>query len=291
MRLVSYLTGEDVRAGVVLGPDVYDVAALLDRRGWDEAPGVSARRLLQNNLGGPAGLGERLAAAAPSWADALVGPLEGLPLAPPVPDPTKVRCVGHNHKDHAAERGPTLPSHPDNFAKFASTLIGPTSPIGGLEVTDQLDFEGELALEIGEPCRNISEEDALDATAGLNDITARNLEHLGTQWLPGKVVDDTTFSGLAHVTLDEMSDPDALDIRTRVDSVVVQNSNTRHLIFWLPTIVSFVSIFLELQPHDVMTTGTPEGIGAKHRPPLWLRSGDLVEEEAAEVSLLHIVVA
>lgn len=294
MRLVSYLTGDGVRAGVVVGPSVFDVAALVDGRGRDEAPGVSVRQLLEDNQGGLAGLGQRLAAAAVSRTDALVGPLDGLPLAPPVPDPAKVLCVGLNYKDHVAETGRALPSKPDIFAKFPSTLIGPTSPIGGLEVTDQLDFEGELALVIGKPCRNISEDDALDAIAGLtvlNDITARNLQYLGTQWLPGKAVDGTTPSGPALVTLDEISDPHALDIQTRVNGTVLQSSNTRHLIFSLPTIVSFVSTFLELKPGDIISTGTPEGIGAKRQPPLWLRSGDVVEVEVAEVGLLHSVVA
>jgi len=197
--------------------------------------------------------------------------------------------VGLNYQDHVAETGRKLPTHPDIFNKFATTLIGPDEDIRCSDVTTQLDYEGELAVVIGRSCRNVTEVDALDSVAGLmvlNDVTARDLQYNGTQFLPGKAVDRSTPCGPMLVTLDEIADPQALDITTRVNGVTVQSSNTKHMIFQIPRIIAYISRFLELSPGDVISTGTPDGIGAKRQPPLWLRPGDVVEVELQNVGLL-----
>jgi acylpyruvate hydrolase len=211
-----------------------------------------------------------------------------------VADPAKVLCVGLNYSDHVGETGRPLPTDPDLFAKFASSLIGPNDRIELSEVTDNLDFEGEMAIVIGTSCSRVSDKDALGHVAGLsvlNDITARDLQYRGTQWLAGKALDDATPFGPAIVTLDEIGDPQTLDITTTVNGTQVQGSNTRSMIFSVAHVVSYISQFLTLMPGDVIATGTPEGIGAKRNPPQWLRPGDIVEVTLERVGTLSNKIA
>ncbi|WP_262700690.1 MULTISPECIES: fumarylacetoacetate hydrolase family protein [Streptomyces] len=218
-----------------------------------------------------------------------VGARSDVHLTTPVPDPAKVLCVGLNYKDHVAETGRALPEHPDVFVKFASTLVGPEDEIQGADVSANLDFEGEVAVVIGRTARQVPEEGALDYVAGLaplNDISARDLQYRGTQWTAGKTVDRSTPWGPALVTLDEIGDPQTLELVTRVNGVELQHSNTRHQIFPIARIISYLSSFLTLEPGDVIATGTPQGIGAKRTPPIWLKPGDTVEVDVERVGVL-----
>ncbi len=294
MKLVSYEFSGSWRPGIVINSTVFDVATLLESAGVaDPRPVPSMSGLLREYGAALPGLSKRLIAAAGENPKAAVGPLETTRLGPPVIDPAKVLCIGLNYNDHVAETGRALPSHPDVFAKFASTLIGPFDEIDCSTITENLDFEGELAVVIGRQCRGVAAEEALDFVAGvmvLNDITARDLQYRGTQWLAGKAVDASTPCGPALVTLDEVGDVQNLDIRTRVNGVQVQSSNTRHMIFPVRDLVSYISFFLTLSPGDIITTGTPQGIGAKRQPPLWLKPGDTVEVELQQVGSLRNVV-
>ncbi|WP_413098430.1 fumarylacetoacetate hydrolase family protein [Streptomyces sp. Inha503] len=223
-----------------------------------------------------------------------VGARSDVHLTTPVPDPAKVLCVGLNYKDHVAETGRALPEHPDVFVKFASTLVGPEDEIQGADVSANLDFEGEVAVVIGRTARQVPEEGALDYVAGLaplNDISARDLQYRGTQWTAGKTVDRSTPWGPALVTLDEIGDPQTLELVTRVNGVELQHSNTRHQIFPIARIISYLSSFLTLEPGDVIATGTPQGIGAKRTPPIWLKPGDTVEVDVERVGVLSNRVA
>ncbi|WP_208905519.1 fumarylacetoacetate hydrolase family protein [Streptomyces melanosporofaciens] len=218
-----------------------------------------------------------------------VGARSDVHLTTPVPDPAKVLCVGLNYKDHVAETGRALPEHPDVFVKFASTLVGPEDEIQGADVSANLDFEGEVAVVIGRTARQVPEEEALGYVAGLaplNDISARDLQYRGTQWTAGKTVDRSTPWGPALVTLDEIGDPQTLELVTRVNGVELQHSNTRHQIFSIARIISYLSSFLTLEPGDVIATGTPQGIGAKRTPPIWLKPGDTVEVDVERVGVL-----
>ncbi|WP_181801112.1 fumarylacetoacetate hydrolase family protein [Streptomyces shenzhenensis] len=290
MRLVSYRSEDQWRAGAVLGSAVYDVDLALTGSGRPGLAPATTRELLRRY--GHA-LDEvdavvRQAAAEPS--SARVGEMTELHLGPPVDDPQKVLCIGLNYNDHVAETGRALPGHPDVFAKFDSTLIGPEDEIHCSHVTDNLDFEGELAVVIGRAGRDVEPGEALDLVAGvmvLNDITARDLQHRGTQWLAGKAVDGSTPCGPALVTLDEVGDPQNLELETRVNGVRMQRSNTKHMIFPIAALVSYASRFLALSPGDVISTGTPEGIGSKRNPPHWLRPGDVVEVEIERVGTLR----
>lgn len=295
MKLVSYDHESGVRAGVLVQDAVFDLERLLTS--WSGAPhGLtrSVREFLEL-------YGDRLADfsavvrdLAPRDEMAWVGERSSVRLVAPVPDPAKVLCVGLNYQDHVAETGRALPEYPDVFAKFASTMVGPEDEIGGSDVSDNLDFEGEVAVVIGRSARGVSSADALAHVAGLavlNDITARDLQYRGTQWLAGKAVDGSTPWGPAIVTLDEVGDPQALELVTRVDGVEMQRSNTKLQIFQIAEIVSYLSGFMTLSPGDVIATGTPQGIGAKRTPPVWLRPGVEVEIEVERVGLLRNQVA
>ncbi|PDT04126.1 5-oxopent-3-ene-1,2,5-tricarboxylate decarboxylase [Rhizobium chutanense] len=291
MKLVTFESAGSWRAGIVIDSSIFDVDALLNGDSATSAPSV--RQLLAEYGGRLAELSARLIAAAKVNPKAVVGPVDKVRLGPPVTDPSKVLCIGLNYNDHVAETGRALPSHPDIFAKFASSLIGPFDEITCSNITPNLDFEGELAIVIGKQCRSVSAEEALDFVAGvtvLNDITARDLQYRGTQWLAGKAVDGSTPVGPALVTLDEVGDIQNLDIRTRVNGEQVQSSNTHLMIFSVRHLVSYISYFLALSPGDMITTGTPQGIGAKRQPPLWLKPGDTVEVELQNVGVLRNVV-
>ena len=286
MKLVSYDVEGRWKPGIALGTTVFDVATLL---GGQNAV-LSTRELLERFGDALPQLSQRLTEAAARMPHAAAGDMATLRLGPPVTDPLKVLCIGLNYNDHVAETGRALPTHPDIFPKFASTLIGPRDDINCTGITQNLDFEGEMAVIIGRKCRHVMEAEALDYVAGLtvlNDITARDLQYRGTQWLAGKSVDGSTPVGPALVTLDESGDPQTLDITTRVNGAQVQSSNTRHMIFPVGHLVAYISFFLELSPGDIITTGTPQGIGAKRQPPLWLKAGDLVEVELQGVGLLR----
>ncbi len=294
MKLVTYESAGSWRAGVVVDSSIFDVATLLKGESGSSAkPVESVRELLREYGRALAELSERLIAASRKNPEAMIGPMEKVRLGPPVNDPSKILCVGLNYNDHVAETGLALPAHPDIFAKFATSLIGPYEEIRCSNVTPNLDFEGELAIVIGQHCRFVAAEDALDFVAGvtvLNDITARDLQYRGTQWLAGKAVDGSTPMGPALVTLDEVGDIQNLDIQTRVNGSQVQSSNTHLMIFSVRQLVSYISHFLALSPGDIISTGTPQGIGAKRQPPLWLKPGDTVEVELENVGILRNIV-
>lgn len=291
MKLVSFESAGSWNAGLLIDTSIFDVSALLHGSGSKQV--LSVRQLLADYGDKLPELATRLTGAVKSNPGARAGSLDELRLGPPIADPAKILCIGLNYNDHVAETGRALPTHPDIFAKFASSLIGPFDEISCSTITDNLDFEGELAIVIGKECRSVPAEQALDFVAGvtvLNDITARDLQYRGTQWLAGKAVDGSTPVGPAIVTLDEIGDIQNLDIRTRVNGQQVQSSNTHLMIFPIRQLVSYISYFLSLSPGDIITTGTPQGIGAKRQPPMWLKPGDTVEVELENVGVLRNVV-
>lgn len=291
MRLVTFCVDDEWAVGAVIDGKIFAVAeALADDTSIGDV--TSMKALLRGNGHRLPDVAEKLERAVAAGLAPRVTFDEAV-LAAPVPDPAKVLCIGLNYRDHVAETGRPLPEYPDVFCKFATAMIGPQDVIGGREVTDQLDFEGELAVVIGRTAKNVSEADALAYVAGatvLNDVTARDLQYRGTQWLMGKAVDATTPSGPALVTLDEVGDLQCLDITTHVEGVQLQSSNTRHMIFPVARIVSYLSQTITLEPGDIIATGTPEGIGAKRTPPIWLQSGDEVRVTLSGVGQLTNIV-
>lgn len=283
MKLVSYRSAAGLRPGVVYGGHVYDVQALLSRSSSRSgAVARTVRELLASFAGDLPGLDAELKQLAGSYPQDAAGDLVDLDLGPAVPDPAKFLCVGLNYKRHVLETGRELPKFPDIFVKFQSSLIGPNDDMVLSHVSDKLDYEGELAVVVGRGGRDIPESSALDHIAGamiVNDTTARDLQFNGTQWTPGKAVDGSTPCGPALVTLDSVGSLDSLTLTTRVNGEQVQHETTDMLIFPVAEIVAYVSRFVELQPGDVISTGTPEGIGSRRTPPRFLVAGDVVEVE------------
>ena len=200
-------------------------------------------------------------------------------LAPVVPRPDKIVCVGVNYRDHIAEMGREVPGHPTYFAKYARALVGPNDEIvlPPAEVSTSIDWECELALVIGRSARNVSGADALAAIAGfcvLNDVSVRDWQRRTTQFLAGKTFEGLTPIGPSLVTSDQVGDGSGLALSTTVNGVVKQESNTSHLVFNAVDIVSDLSRVMTLDPGDVIATGTPGGVGAARTPPEYLKPGD-----------------
>jgi acylpyruvate hydrolase len=200
-------------------------------------------------------------------------------LLPPIPRPGKIICLGLNYSDHAAEAGMDLPVAPELFAKFANSLIGHEMPIKLPKVSEQVDYEAEMAFVIGRHANAVSAAEALDYVAGytiLNDVSVRDYQARTTQWLPGKSVDNTTPIGPWIVTPDEIGDPQNLDIALEIDGEELQSSNTSQMVFGIERTIEFISSVISLDPGDVISTGTPHGVGLVRTPPRWLRAGENV---------------
>ncbi|WP_052665985.1 fumarylacetoacetate hydrolase family protein [Nitriliruptor alkaliphilus] len=205
-------------------------------------------------------------------------------LAPVVPRPGKIICVGLNYAPHIREMGRELPEHPTLFAKFTEALIGPHDPVQLPAVSEALDWEAELALVIGRPVRHADEEAASAAIAGFtvcNDVTIRDWQYRTKQWLQGKTFEATTPLGPFLVTPDELpggTRPE-LAIRTIVGGEKMQEADTSELVFDPVALVTYASTILTLQPGDVIITGTPGGVGHARKPPRYLRDGDVLVTE------------
>jgi len=269
VRLLTFEDTAGPRAGILMGEHVVPVAAL-------DAPAESVRGLLAAlDARGLAALGERAAAASERRV------LADLKLLAPVPDPEKIICLGLNYRDHAAESGHEIPTAPMWFAKFANSLIG-----SGQEIVlpaahpEYVDYEAELAVVIGRAASNVDAATALEHVAGampFNDVSARDLQVQNPLWTSGKAVDTFAPCGPTLVTLDEIDDLHALGLRTRINGELLQEGNTRELIFNVPETIAWLSRTVTLVPGDIIATGTPAGVGAsKNR---FLRDGDTVEVE------------
>ncbi|RCW76768.1 fumarylacetoacetate hydrolase family protein [Saliterribacillus persicus] len=210
-------------------------------------------------------------------------------LHTPIPNPSKIICIGTNYADHVAEMKGEIPEFPVLFAKFNNALIGPEDTIQKAKLTEKLDYEVELAVVIGERATNVAEADAFDYIAGYtigNDISARDLQKRTPQWLQGKSLDKSTPVGPWLVTKDEITDPANLTVRSYVNDELRQSSNTENLIFNIPHLISFISNLITLEPGDIILTGTPDGVGLAMDPPKLLHDGDVVRLEIESIGTL-----
>jgi 2-keto-4-pentenoate hydratase/2-oxohepta-3-ene-1,7-dioic acid hydratase in catechol pathway len=222
--------------------------------------------------------------------DAAPRPLGDVALGAPVPNPSKIICVGLNYYDHASEAGFAAPDEPVLFAKYPNSLIGPDVDIVVPDICSAVDYEAELGLVIGRTAARVSTAHALDYVAGymcLNDVSDRVLQMHGSQWTRGKTVDTFLPAGPWLTTADEIDDPQALDIRCLVNGEVRQAASTRQMIFGLAELVSFISRTITLQPGDLIATGTPEGVGMASNPPRYLNSGDEVVVEIEKLGSIR----
>src|SRR5271169_1348165 len=216
--------------------------------------------------------------------------LNAVRLLPPVPVPPKILCVGLNYDDHLEESGLKKPDYPEIFGRFASSLIAHREPIRRPHESTAVDYEAELAVVIGKPGRRIPEEQALDHVAGyslFNDATVRDFQLRTPQWTMGKNFDATGAFGPWLVTPDAVPPGgQKLRIQGRLNGRVMQDSRTDLLIFSVPTLIEMISVVMSLEPGDVIITGTPGGVGATRKPPVFMQPGDVFEVEIEGMGVL-----
>lgn len=205
--------------------------------------------------------------------------LKSVRLLAPVPRPPKVICIGLNYRDHAIESGMAIPETPVVFTKFPSNVISPGETVILPKNSEKPDYESELAFVIGKGGRHIKKENWLNHVAGytcVNDVSARDWQLQTSQWVMGKAFDTFCPMGPWITTSDEIADPHKLGIKMTINGEVLQNSSTSQLIFDIPTLVAHLSSVFTLEPGDVVSTGTPPGVGLGHKPPRWLKPGDVM---------------
>ena len=217
--------------------------------------------------------------------------LSDVHLNPPLKNINKVICVGKNYADHAREMGGEPPEIPVVFSMFPSAIIGPSDNIVLPKISSQVDYEAELVVVIGKSGRHIPREQAMNHVFGYccgNDISARDWQKgkPGGQWLLGKTFDTFAPLGPFLVTKNEIEDPHQLEVCCRLNGEIMQSSSTSSLIFPIDFLVSHLSKFMTLAPGDLIFTGTPPGVGAGKKPPLFLKPGDTVEVEIENVGVL-----
>ncbi|MBS4193628.1 fumarylacetoacetate hydrolase family protein [Lederbergia citri] len=224
-------------------------------------------------------------------------PLSDITWLAPIPRPTKnIMCVGKNYREHAIEMGSEadIPDHVMVFTKSPTTVIGHNDYIDSHEdITDQLDYEGELAVIIGKMGKKISQQDALDYVFGysiLNDVTARDIQQRHKQFFIGKSLDASCPMGPWIVHKNEISNPNDLHITTKVNGEIRQDSNTEHFIFPVEEVISVLSQGMTLEPGDIIATGTPAGVGKGFKPPRFLKQGDEIEIEIEGIGKLNNIV-
>jgi 2-keto-4-pentenoate hydratase/2-oxohepta-3-ene-1,7-dioic acid hydratase in catechol pathway len=291
MRLVTYELDGNWRAGIIVDDEVVDssVAALAADIDFD-SEWISNRQIIQlseKQLTRFENAAWDVANAHDS--DLVVFPIETARLGPPIPDPDKIICLGLNYKSHAEEAGLEIPKVPILFAKYRNALTGPTSPIVLPKMSQEIDYEAELAVVIGKRGKDISVESALEHVAGymaFHDVSARDLQFRAGQWLSGKSLDTFAPCGPALV-VNEINDPQNLNISARLNGETLQNSNTKHMIFSVAETIAYISQLMTLEPGDIIATGTPEGVGFKRTPPIFLKDGDVVEVEVERIGTLR----
>jgi 2-keto-4-pentenoate hydratase/2-oxohepta-3-ene-1,7-dioic acid hydratase in catechol pathway len=275
MKFASFRVDGRASYGLVTGDGVVDFG----RRFGAEWP--TLRDLLAS--GRMAEVAGRVAGAAADHR------LADLALDPVIPNPDKIVCVGLNYRDHVAETGRTVTEKPVLFARFAGSQVGHGQPLVRPSVSEEFDYEGELAVIIGAPGRHIGEADALSHVAGYsvyNDGSVRDWQRHTSQFLPGKTFAGTGGFGQFLVTSDEIPDPAALHLTTRLNGQFVQDTTTDLMITPIPALIAYISTILPLLPGDVIVSGTPGGVGAKRIPPLWMKPGDTVEVTVSGVGTL-----
>jgi 2-keto-4-pentenoate hydratase/2-oxohepta-3-ene-1,7-dioic acid hydratase in catechol pathway len=277
MRLVSYDAGDGARAGVLEDELVFDAWAALG-----EPHRGSLRELIADGRVDDlrATLGNT---GAPSH------PPGSVALLPPIPDPDKIVCIGLNYGKHAAEGGFEPPASPTIFGKYRNALAPAGATVRLPANSDKVDYEAEVAFVVGRRAKDVAEADALDHIAGytlLNDLSARDLQFATPQWMSGKVFDGSAPCGPALVTPDEAGPHDAIEIALTLNSEQMQSASTADLIFSIPRLLSHLSQLMTLEPGDIVSTGTPEGVGSARDPRVWLGDGDEIAIESPSLGRL-----
>jgi 2-keto-4-pentenoate hydratase/2-oxohepta-3-ene-1,7-dioic acid hydratase in catechol pathway len=280
MRLVTYRSEAGTSAGVQTVEGILDAGMLLGERP------VGLRGLLEEDRL------DELAERAKLAAD--VEPASVIRLLPPVPDPDKIICIGLNYRSHAAEAGIEPPVEPTFFAKFRNGLTPSEATVALPEASEKVDYEAEVAFVVGRRCSRIEPAEALEAVAGymlLNDLSARDLQFATPQWMPGKVFDGSAPCGPALVTPDEAGRPDEIEFSLDLNGERMQEASTSDLIFSVPDLVARLSRWMTLEPGDIVSTGTPSGVGSVRQPRVWLKPGDEIVIASPTLGELRTTIA
>jgi 2-keto-4-pentenoate hydratase/2-oxohepta-3-ene-1,7-dioic acid hydratase in catechol pathway len=277
VKFVSYQTPTGSRAALVVDGKYIDVNAA------DPSLPTTLKELVALGQDGLARAGRAAQNGTPLSS--------GIKILAPIPDPQKVICVGLNYADHAKESGVAPPDEPVFFSKFPTAVAAHGDPISLPKVSTQVDYEAELVVVIGRGGKNIPRGEALSHVAGYcpgHDVSARDwqLNKPGKQWLLGKTFDTFAPYGPTLTTPDEAGDPNNLRIALRLNGTVMQDSSTTQLIFKIDELVSYISNVCTLLPGDIIFTGTPPGVGAARKPPVFLKPGDTVEVEIENLGTL-----
>jgi 2-keto-4-pentenoate hydratase/2-oxohepta-3-ene-1,7-dioic acid hydratase in catechol pathway len=274
MKLASYLANGRAAFGVVMDDGVITMDGRLDGRAGSLKDALAA------------GLVPQIAAAA-----AKAKPdhkLADIKFLPAIPNPELIACAGINYRSHASETGREVPKQPSMFIRRANTLVGHDGEMIRPSVSANFDFEGELAVVIGRGGRHIAPERALDHVAGYTcfvDGSVRDYQKYSVT--SGKNFPGTGPLGPWLVTSEEIPDPTRLTLTTRLNGTEMQRSGTDLLIYSIPQIIAFCSDFTPLSPGDVIATGTPDGVGHRRTPPLWMKPGDVLEVEITGIGTLR----
>jgi len=288
MRLVTYDSQKKWHAGIVIEDKIVDTSAAAKAIGINFDDGLSNRAIIQLSQDERSKLENAAQEMAKSNGTG-VHRMGDVLLGPPIPDPDKIICLGLNYKRHAEEAQLKVPEAPMLFAKYRNTLNGPTSPIVLPSTSNEVDYEAELAVVIGKRGKDIPVTEALEYVAGymaFHDVSARDIQMRTSQWLSGKTPDTFAPCGPALV-VNEISDPQNLNISTRLNGETVQKSNTKDMIFPVAEAIAYISSLMTLEPGDIIATGTPEGVGFKRTPPIFLKDGDEVEVEVEKIGTLR----
>jgi 2-keto-4-pentenoate hydratase/2-oxohepta-3-ene-1,7-dioic acid hydratase in catechol pathway len=266
MKFVTFQHDHHAHAGVLQGDRVIS----LKETGF--------QTLLEVIQGGQEAL-LRIASVIETNAPGGTFPLSSVKLLAPIPKPPKIICIGLNYRDHAIESKMEIPKTPTVFSKYTSSVIGPGDNIVLPKNSTKPDYEAEMAVVIGKNGRHVKAADWKEYVFGytcLNDVSARDFQMATSQWMIGKTFDTFAPMGPYITTADEVDDPMNLDISLTVNGERLQNSNTRELIFRVPELIEYLSSVFTLEPGDIISTGTPSGVGFSFDPPKWLKAGDEV---------------
>jgi 2-keto-4-pentenoate hydratase/2-oxohepta-3-ene-1,7-dioic acid hydratase in catechol pathway len=287
MRIVTYRSERGDRAGVLRDGRVVDAWDVLAGARHEGGP-PTVRGLLEADLVGD------LAGALGASSETEGVPLDDVSLRPPVPDPDKIICIGLNYRQHAAEAGQEPPESPTFFAKFRNALAAPGAEVALPSASEKVDYEAEVAFVIGRRATGVGADDALAHVAGFtlfNDLSARDLQFATSQWMPGKVFDGSAPCGPALVTLEEAGAHDAIEISLMLNGETMQEASTSDLIFGVPELVAHLSTLMTLEPGDIVSTGTPPGVGSVRKPRVWLKAGDEISIDSPTLGRLDTRIA
>lgn len=319
MKLATYQVGRQLRVGVVEGKNVVDVKSAVEmassRKGpkalYGNAKFKQAASVLADSGAAPREMISVLARG-DEWLKALstvsksvskelkstanggslkglIVPLDSVQLRAPIARPGKITCVGLNYADHAREQGIEPPSSPIFFLKSCNTICGPGDPVVLPPNSEQPDYEAEFAVVIGKPGRRIPEDKAYEHIAGymiLHDVTARDMQQGDKQWFRGKSCDTFAPTGPWIVTKDEVPDPHNLRISLTLNGTTMQDSSTSNLIFKVPFLVSYLSQSITWETGDLISTGTPPGVGVFRKPPVFIKPGDTMSVTVEKLGTL-----